>query len=348
MTEVHQMLANLWYAVITLIVLNYIIFDGFGLGIGLLAATTKDTNERNAMIDSVAVGWHTSELWLLVLGTALFGAFPPAFNLAMRALLVPAALLIAGLAVRGVALWNRRHRHRADSGIGVVLGTALTVLAQGLMLGAYINGLPSAGHPLAASLTDGWMSSTSALTTLVVTCAYMLMGATFLIRIVRSHQSRRRYRIYACALGILLAASAIALGLLEINLRAGLVAKWNTKSGLAILIVLLAVATGALIVTFATSIRRRRTPFGWSITAVAALFVTFAYALFPYLVPDSLTATAAASADYILVYLLTAAGIVIPVLLFFNGYQRLLPYDGFRLSDGGHGMQAKTPHKSID
>ena len=50
--------------------------DGFDLGVGILFGTTRDTRQRGEMLNTIAPFWDGNETWLVVVGAALFAAFP--------------------------------------------------------------------------------------------------------------------------------------------------------------------------------------------------------------------------------------------------------------------------------
>lgn len=59
-------LSFIWAGIIAFAVLVYVILDGFDLGVGLLFPLTKDEQERNVMMNSVAPIWDGNETWLVL------------------------------------------------------------------------------------------------------------------------------------------------------------------------------------------------------------------------------------------------------------------------------------------
>lgn len=47
-------LSVIWFVIIVFATLMYIVMDGFDLGIGILFTTTRDTADRDVMVNSVA------------------------------------------------------------------------------------------------------------------------------------------------------------------------------------------------------------------------------------------------------------------------------------------------------
>ena len=69
-------LITLWACLLALAILLYVVLDGFSLGIALLFPTTRNEEERNTMINSIAPVWDANQTWLVFGGGALFVAFP--------------------------------------------------------------------------------------------------------------------------------------------------------------------------------------------------------------------------------------------------------------------------------
>ena len=57
----------------------YVVLDGFDLGVGVLSLFTRDEQRRSIMMASLGYIWDANETWLVILGGALFGAFPLAW-----------------------------------------------------------------------------------------------------------------------------------------------------------------------------------------------------------------------------------------------------------------------------
>ncbi|HYP69074.1 MAG TPA: cytochrome d ubiquinol oxidase subunit II, partial [Thiobacillaceae bacterium] len=94
----------LWFAIIGLILLLYVVLDGFDLGVGILSLLAIDDEQQNsAAARSLGSIWEANETWLVILGGALFGAFPPAYGIVLHALYIPITAMLAGLILRGVA-----------------------------------------------------------------------------------------------------------------------------------------------------------------------------------------------------------------------------------------------------
>jgi cytochrome d ubiquinol oxidase subunit II len=70
-------MTTLWFILVSLMLVAYVVLDGFDLGAGVLhlfAARTED--ERRAVLRSIGPVWDGNEVWLVAAGGTLFYAFP--------------------------------------------------------------------------------------------------------------------------------------------------------------------------------------------------------------------------------------------------------------------------------
>lgn len=54
-------LSIIWFVIIVFATLMYIVMDGFDLGIGILFSFTRNAQERDVMVNSVAPVWDGNE-----------------------------------------------------------------------------------------------------------------------------------------------------------------------------------------------------------------------------------------------------------------------------------------------
>ena len=111
-------LITLWACLVGLVVLLYVVMDGFSLGIGLLFPTAKTEQERDLLMSSIAPVWDANQTWLVFGGGALFAVFPVVYGVVFSALYIPLLTFVMGLIFRGVTfefratatrkkVWNR-------------------------------------------------------------------------------------------------------------------------------------------------------------------------------------------------------------------------------------------------
>ena len=171
-----------WFAVIAFGVMMYVLLDGFVLGLGILAPFAEDDDQLDHMMNTAAPIWDGNETWLVLGGAGLLAAFPKVYALVLSALYRPVLLMLIALVVRGVAFEFRFKAHtlRRAWGAAFWLGSVFAAFAQGVILGAIVEGMPlQAGKYVGGAF--GWFSPFSMLTGVAVLTGYALLGATWLI-----------------------------------------------------------------------------------------------------------------------------------------------------------------------
>lgn len=102
-TTTHSLLAVTWFGLIGLMLVFYVVTDGFDLGVGILTLL-RNREDHDTMVQTIGHVWDANETWLVVVGGGLFGAFPEAYAILMQELYVPVMTMIAGLIMRGAAI----------------------------------------------------------------------------------------------------------------------------------------------------------------------------------------------------------------------------------------------------
>ncbi|MEN1941318.1 cytochrome d ubiquinol oxidase subunit II [Luteimonas sp. MJ246] len=171
-----------WYFVIGFGVLMYVLLDGFVLGLGILAPFAEDGEQLDNMMNTAAPIWDGNETWLVLGGTALLAAFPKAYAILLSALYLPVLVMLVALIFRGVAFEFRFKARRARRfwGGAFALGSMVAAFAQGLILGALVEGMPLEEGKYLGGAFD-WFSPFSMLTGAAVLFGYALLGACWLI-----------------------------------------------------------------------------------------------------------------------------------------------------------------------
>ncbi|MGJ7903034.1 cytochrome d ubiquinol oxidase subunit II [Lysobacter sp. 1R34A] len=172
----------IWFGVIGFGVLMYVLLDGFVLGLGILAPFAEDEGQLDHMMNTAAPIWDGNETWLVLGGAGLLAAFPKAYALVLSALYLPVLLMLIALVFRGVAFEFRFKARRAKPawGAAFALGSIFCAFAQGLILGAIVEGMPMQEGKYVGGMFD-WFSPFSMLTGVAVVFGYALLGSTWLI-----------------------------------------------------------------------------------------------------------------------------------------------------------------------
>src|SRR5690554_1762333 len=171
-----------WAAILLFAVFAYVVMDGFDLGIGILFPVFTAGTERDQAINSVAPVWDGNETWLVLGGGGLMAAFPLAFGVIMTAVYPPVIAMVLALVFRGVAFearW-RDPAHRPWWDVAFNLGSTVAAFAQGVILGALVQGIQVQDRAYAGGWLD-WLTPFTLLTGACVVVGYALLGAAWLI-----------------------------------------------------------------------------------------------------------------------------------------------------------------------
>jgi cytochrome d ubiquinol oxidase subunit II len=189
-------LATIWAFIIAFAVFVYVVMDGFDLGLGILFPLFPEKRDRDVIMNSVAPVWDGNETWLVLGGGGLMAAFPLAYAVLMPALYTPVIAMLLGLVFRGVAFefrW-RTTKERNKWDVAFFGGSLLATLAQGIALGAILQGIHVSGRHYAGGWWD-WLTPFSILTGVSLVIGYALLGATWLVMKTEGALRDRAYHL---------------------------------------------------------------------------------------------------------------------------------------------------------
>jgi cytochrome d ubiquinol oxidase subunit II len=149
----------IWAGIIAFAVLAYVLFDGFDLGLGILFPFLGSERNRDQAMNTVAPVWDGNETWLVLGGGGLMAAFPVAYAVVMTALYAPIIAMLLALIFRGVAFefrWRAAAKSHWDWAFAG--GSMLATFAQGVALGALVQGIPVSDRAYAGGWWD-WLRS---------------------------------------------------------------------------------------------------------------------------------------------------------------------------------------------
>jgi cytochrome d ubiquinol oxidase subunit II len=279
-------LALVWAGLISFAVLAYVVLDGFDLGVGILFPLVPRGAGRDAMMNSVAPVWDGNETWLVLGGGGLFAVFPLAYAILMPALYAPVIAMLLGLIFRGVAFefrWKTRDG-RPVWDWGFAAGSAAAAFAQGIALGALVQGIPVANRAYAGGWWD-WLTPFSLVTGVAVVVGYALLGATWLV-LKTTGELQHRARRWAWTSGVATVALIVVVSAWTPFLDAAYMSRWfgwPQVLFVAPVPLLVAVAAGMLF----RGLRRgdELRPFLASLALFVLGYAGLLVSFYPYLVP---------------------------------------------------------------
>ena len=311
----------IWALIIAFAVFAYVVLDGFDLGVGMLFPFLRSTEERDTAMSSVAPVWDGNETWLVLGGGGLLAVFPLAYAIILPALYAPLIAMLLALVLRGVAFefrWRtRRGKFLWDWSFAG--GSLVAALAQGVMLGALIQGIKVSGRAYAGGWYD-WLTPFSILTGISVAIGYALLGATWLISKTEDDVREFAYR----AAGILLfalAAAILAVSAWTPFLEAQFMRRWLSFPSI-VYAAPVPLATAGVFFYLWSSLqaRRDRPPFRAALGLFLLSYIGLGISLFPQIVPPSVTIWDAAAPTRSLEFLLAGAAVLIPIILAYTAY----------------------------
>lgn len=146
---------TLWFVLISILLMGYVVLDGFDLGIGsiyLLVAKTEA--ERDQVRSSIGPVWDGNEVWLIAAGGTLLFAFPKAYATAFSSFYLALFLILWLLLLRGLAI---ELRSQMDNPLWHTFwdtifsfASAVLIFLLGVALGNLLRGIPFLVHGEAA------------------------------------------------------------------------------------------------------------------------------------------------------------------------------------------------------
>ncbi|MGH6614550.1 cytochrome d ubiquinol oxidase subunit II [Sphingomonas sp.] len=314
-------LATIWAFIIAFAVFAYVVLDGFDLGIGILFPAFDVGEQRDQAMNTIAPVWDGNETWLVLGGGGLMAAFPLAYAIILPALYPPIIAMLLGLVFRGVAFefrW-RDPRHRAFWDVAFTAGSVTAALAQGIALGALLQGIAVDGRAYGGGWLD-WLTPFTLLTGVSVVSGYALLGATWLIAKTEGGAQQHAYRLARWSGPITLVAIG-AVSLATPFLDHDYYSRWFQMPGL-LLTALVPLLIAALSLAFWHALGRgaQSLPFLLVLAVFALCFVGLGISMYPFFVPDQVTIWDAAAPESSQVFMLIGAGVMIPIILGYTGW----------------------------
>jgi cytochrome d ubiquinol oxidase subunit II len=318
MSKADACAAILWIAV-TL----YATFAGadFGAGIwDLLGGSGQRANRIRAQIDrSIGPVWEANHVWLVFVLVVMWTAFPTLFSAVFSTLYIPIALAALGIVLRGSGFAFRHAlpgpvQRPATRIFGI--SSVITPFFLGTVVGAIASGeVPAEGN---GDPTGSWIGFLPFVTGALFVAATAYTAAVFLVRDSGAHgdEELRAYFARRALVVAVIAGALAALGVIALHEDARFVYDGLTSwPGIALILLSAACGLAALGLLIAGRYRGLRVA---AVGAWAAVLWGYFAAVFPYVLPTSLTISKAAAPSATLTSVILIFGvatlIVVPAL----------------------------------
>jgi cytochrome d ubiquinol oxidase subunit II len=321
MMALHIDLTILWALIIAFAIAAYVVMDGFDLGIGILFPAFKVGAERNMAMNSIAPVWDGNETWLVLGGGGLLAAFPLAYAIILPALYAPLVAMLLGLVFRGVAFefrW-RDQAHRARWDAAFFLGSLVATFAQGVTLGALLQGIHIEGRAYAGGWWD-WLTPFSVLTGISLVAGYALLGAGWLIS--KTHGPlQAQARRFARPLTIVLLVAIAAVSAYTPFLESRYYKAWFGWPGvLAAAQMPLLVALVGFLLWRSFGRNRDYLPFFLTLGLFGLSMAGLAISIWPDVIPGRISIWEAAAPRSSQLFMLAGASLMVPIILAYTGW----------------------------
>ncbi len=308
-------MATFWFLLVAVMLVAYVVLDGFDLGVGAISKWVANTPEEHALVRrSIGPVWDANEVWLLAAGGTLYFAFPALYAASFSGFYLPLMMVLWLLIGRALGLELRAHlgdELLADACDAIFMVSSLLLpVFFGAALGNVIRGVPLDADgtfflPLWTNFRPGpepgvldWYTVTCGVVALVAIATH---GAHYLAMRVTGELNARARRIARLGTYLLPPLTLVSLGT---TLVVRPTVADNFRSHPAGLLIPLAVASCLVVMTVAARRGHERAAFFASVAYLASMLGGAAFALFPVLLPAtgdptrSLTIEGAATGPY--------------------------------------------------
>ena len=311
----------IWTLILGAGIFFYVLLDGFDLGVGMLYGLAPDLRTRNIVMNSIAPVWDGNETWLVLGGVGLLAAFPLAFAIIIPALYFPILVMLLALVFRGVSFEFRFRDapHRTFWDHGFCYGSAIATFAQGMMLGAFIQGFEVDGRHFVGGALD-FVTPFSLITGVALMFGYGLLGAGWLILKTEGdiHATARRHG-RVCLVGVLVAVLVVSIWTPLAN--EDVARRWFSWPNIALLApVPIATALTAFGTWRALNGKSEAGAFIGGMLLFALAYLGIAISLWPMIVPHHYSLWEAASSLSTQAFLLVGTLFLLPVIFVYTGW----------------------------
>ena len=318
--------AFLLAVVMVMLLTAYVLLGGADYGGGvwdLLATGATAAAQRETIARAIAPVWEANHVWLIVVVTILFTAFPPAFARLSIVLHIPLALALVGIVLRGSAFIFRAYgpmSQRDMRGWEWVFAAASTItpLLLGAAVGAITEGrIVHDATSFRELYVHPWLTPFAMATGVFALVLFSYLAAVYLTLEARDKATSDAFRRRALAAAILTGVMALVVFLLADDVPHVRASLTNSPWAIPLHLATGGAATAAFVLLWMRH-------FWWARVAaiVQVSFIVWGWALAqnPYLIRPDLTFEMAAAPrpGLILLLQILAAGaiVLLPALLY--------------------------------
>jgi cytochrome d ubiquinol oxidase subunit II len=312
-------LTLIWAGIIGFGLMMYVLMDGFDLGQGILFPFAPNEKARDTMMNSVAPIWDGNETWLVLGGAGLLAAFPLVYSVFLPALYIGVFLMLAGLIFRGIA-FEFRFKAKTSKYLwswSFSVGSIVAAFAQGVVVGAYIQGFETEGFVYSGGPLD-WLTPFTVITGFGLVAGYALLGSTWLILKTEGEVQDFAYKITPKLLLVLMVVFAVV-SVYTPFVDSYVKERWFDGISLIWVLPVLALYC-AFVVLKSVKKRTDGMPFVATMGIFLFSYLALLFSKWPYIVPPNHTIYDAASSYNSQLFLLLGFLFVIPIVLAYTSW----------------------------
>jgi cytochrome d ubiquinol oxidase subunit II len=103
-------MGTIWFCLVAIMIVMYVLLDGFDLGAGAIHLfVAKTDEERRQVLASIGPVWDGNEVWLIAAGGTLYFAFPALYASGFSGFYLPLMIVLWLLILRGASIEFRNH-----------------------------------------------------------------------------------------------------------------------------------------------------------------------------------------------------------------------------------------------
>ncbi|MGN0859921.1 MAG: cytochrome d ubiquinol oxidase subunit II [Stenotrophomonas sp.] len=145
----YQTLRVIWWLLLGVLLIGFAVMDGFDLGVGtLLPFVAKTDEERRLVLNTIGPVWEGNQVWLILGGGAIFAAWPPLYAVSFSGFYLAMFLILFALILRPVGFKYRgkmpSQTWRNNWDRALFIGGFIPALIMGVAVGNVLLGVPFA------------------------------------------------------------------------------------------------------------------------------------------------------------------------------------------------------------
>jgi cytochrome d ubiquinol oxidase subunit II len=353
----YEILRFIWWVLIGVLFIGFTIADGFDIGVcALVPVIGKSDTERRVMINSIAPHWDGNQVWLITAGGALFAAWPLVYATSFSGFYLAMLVTLASLWLRPIGLDYRSKieepKWRNVWDICISVSGFVPPIIFGVAFGNLLQGVPFELNeflmPSYHGSFFGLLNPFALLCGVVSLFMFLLQGSSWL-QMKTSDQVHSRARSVAQLSGLMITVTFVAAGFWvqhidgyiitsQIDTSAAsnpLMKEVVRESGAWMAnfnkypLLWIAPALGVilpLLAVIASRFEKGGIAFLASSLANASVILTAGFAMFPFVMPSSLSPTSSltmwdsTSSELTLKLMTGIAVVMVPVILGYTSW----------------------------